>query len=395
MIIEVAINDLKLGQYVLDIVDQTGTYQLKGPGHVKSQAIIDHLAKHGVQSLLIDTRKSLTIKSEESGDIQFTRPEQTDTYIEPLAFEISQAKALFSHSKQIQQQVLRNIINDVDVDLAPVKEITDDTVEAVFKNPDALACVLNIRFKDDYLLEHAVSVSVLMTIFCRHLGIEKRLTQELAIGAFLHDVGKVKIPDEILNKPGKLTPEEFVIMQSHVEHSMAIINNIAGISEISLEVAALHHEKLNGNGYPYQLIADDISMYGRMITICDIFDALTTNRVYKSGYCHVKAFNILRKLAQDGELDLPLVDQFIRCMGVYPIGSLVELNSNRLAIVEARTDDPIRPKVRSFYDTDHRHYTMAEDIDLSSVEGITIKSVRADDFNLEMNKIVEFLMLQG
>ena len=106
MIIEVAINDLKLGQYVLDIVDQTGTYQLKGPGHVKSQAIIDHLAKHGVQSLLIDTRKSLTIKNEESGDIQFTRPEQTDTYIEPLAFEISQAKALFSHSKQIQQQVI-------------------------------------------------------------------------------------------------------------------------------------------------------------------------------------------------------------------------------------------------------------------------------------------------
>ncbi|REL28187.1 HD-GYP domain-containing protein [Thalassotalea euphylliae] len=395
MIIEVAISDLKLGQYVLDIVDQTGTYQLKGPGHVKSQAIIDHLAKHGVLSLLIDTRKSLTIKNEKSGDIQFTRPEQTDTYIAPLAFEISQAKALFSHSKHIQQQVLRNILNDVDVDLAPVKEVADDTVNAVFKNPDALACVLNIRFKDDYLLEHAVSVSVLMTIFCRHLGIEKRLTKELAIGAFLHDVGKIKIPDEILNKPGKLTPEEFVIMQSHVEHSVEIINNITGISDISLEVAALHHEKLNGNGYPYQLVADDISLYGRMITICDIFDALTANRVYKAGYCHVKAFNILRKLAQDGELDLPLVDQFIRCMGVYPIGSLVELNANRLAIVEARTDDPIRPKVRSFYDIDHRHYTMAEDIDLSSVEGVTIKSVRADDFNLEMNKIVEFLMLQG
>ncbi|WP_448553252.1 HD-GYP domain-containing protein [Thalassotalea montiporae] len=395
MIIEVGITKIKLGQYIVDIVEQTGTYQLKGPGHVKSQAIIDHLANHGVSSVLIDTSKSLVIKNSDNGDIQFTRPEQTDTYIEPLAFEISQAKALFSHSKSIQRQMLRNIMNDIDVDLAPVKEVTDDAVEAVFKNPDALACVLNIRIKDDYLLEHAVSVSILMTIFCRHLGIEKRLAKEVAIGAFLHDVGKVKIPDEILNKPAKLTPEEFAVMQTHVQHSIDIINNIAGISDLSMEVAALHHEKLNGSGYPYQLAADDISMYGRMITICDIFDALTANRVYKAGYCHIKAFNILRKLAKDGELDQILVDQFIRCMGVYPIGSLVELNANRLAIVEARTDDPTRPKVRSFYDIDHRHYTMAEDIDLSNTEGIVIKSVRADDFNLEMNKIVEFLMLQG
>ena len=236
----------------------------------------------------------------------------------------------------------------------------------------------------------------MITIFAKHLDIDKSIIEDLAVGAFLHDVGKIKVPDEILHKPSRLTDEEFTIMKSHASHSIDIISNAVGISDISLEVAALHHEKLNGVGYPYQLKADEISLYGRMISICDIFDALTADRVYKEGYCHVKAFNILRKLAEQGELEPALVDQFIRCMGVYPVGSLVELSSHRLAIVEQRnTKDPIRPKVRSFYDVDYRHYTMAQDIDLSSNNEFIVKSVRANEFNLDMNRIVEFLMMQG
>ena len=112
-------------------------------------------------------------------------------------------------------------------------------------------------------------------------------TKELSIGAFLHDVGKIKIPDKILNKPGKLTVNEFEIMKTHVLHSVNIINKIPEISKLSLEVAALHHEKLDSSGYPMGLAGDKISQYGRMITICDIFDALTANRVYKDGMAQV------------------------------------------------------------------------------------------------------------
>jgi HD-GYP domain-containing protein (c-di-GMP phosphodiesterase class II) len=282
------------------------------------------------------------------------------------------------------------------LDLAPVVEITDKTIEAIFKNPDALACIINIRAKDEYLLEHSVSVAILMTIFSRHLHIDKQIIHHLAVGAFLHDVGKIMIPDEILNKPGKLSTDEFEIMKTHVKHSIDIISGTAEISELSLEVAALHHEKLNGSGYPYRIENQDISQYGRMVTICDIFDALTANRVYKDGYCHIKAFNILRKLAKEGQLDLSLVDQFIKCMGVYPVGSLVELNSNRLAIVEGRNqDDPVKPRVRSFFNVEHNHYVMAKDIDLSRDKDFIVKGVRADDFDLDMNKIVEFLLMQG
>ena len=204
------------------------------------------------------------------------------------------------------------------------------------------------------------------------------------------------IPDKILNKPGKLTAAEFSIMKTHVNHSIDIINKTPNISEISLEVAALHHEKLNGQGYPYQIKADEISLYGRMITICDIFDALTADRVYKEGYPHIKAFNIMLKLAQDQHLDTELVNKFIKCMGVYPVGSLVELNSHKLAIVEGRNqDNPVKPKVRSFYSVEHHHYVMTEDVDLSNDKDFIIKGVRANDFDLDMNKIVEFLLMQG
>jgi HD-GYP domain-containing protein (c-di-GMP phosphodiesterase class II) len=185
-------------------------------------------------------------------------------------------------------------------------------------------------------------------------------------------------------------------MKSHVNHSIKIIESTPGISELSLEVAALHHEKLDGTGYPYNIPKEKITKYGRMIAICDIFDALTANRCYKEGYSHIKAFSILRGLAQKEHLDQRLVDLFIKCMGIYPVGSLVELSSNKLAIVESRNDgDPINPNVRSFYNSLDGRYVMAEDINLSDNEDFIIRGVRADDFDLDMNKIIEFLLMEG
>lgn len=402
MIVEKKITELQIGHYVVDIVEQKGSYVLTGAGNIKTQQVIDALKGKGVASLLVDTSKSLVVaKKHDDGSIEFSSDtteasSEKDNSPSTLIPEITKAKEIFKESKNIQRQVFSDALNGREIDLAPVKQVTNKAIKAIFKNPDALACVLNIRIKDEYLLEHSVSVSVLITIFARHLKIDPQIIQQLTIGAFLHDVGKIKIPDKVLNKPGKLTDVEFTVMKSHVNHSINIIENTTGISELSLEVAALHHEKLDGSGYPYKIKANDISLYGRMITICDIFDALTADRVYKKGYSHIKAFNILRHLATQGTLDLALVDKFIQCIGVYPVGSLVELNSNRLAIVEGRnSDDPIRPKVRSFYDVNYEHYTMAEDIDLSKDDDFIIKGVRANEFNLDMNKIVEFLMMQG
>lgn len=255
--------------------------------------------------------------------------------------------------------------------------------------------MLNLRNKDEYLLEHSVAVSVLITIFAFYLGIDKGVVRKLAVGAFLHDVGKIKVPDAILNKPGKLTDAEFEVMKTHASHSIEIIKKTPGIDPLSLEVATLHHEQLSGNGYPNGV--KEISLYGRMIAICDIFDALTSTRCYKKGMAQVKAFGILRNLAQTNHLDSELVDKFIRCMGVYPVGALVQLESNRLAIVEEQNpDDPTHPKVMTFYSLGDKGFEVEEQIDLAKSDTQKIvKCVRADDFDLDMAQIMEYLAHQG
>lgn len=185
-------------------------------------------------------------------------------------------------------------------------------------------------------------------------------------------------------------------MKTHANNSIDIIKATPGISELSLEVAALHHEKLDGRGYPFQVKAEDISRYGRMIAICDIFDALSATRVYKKGYTHAKSFAILRELAKDGQLDAVLVDQFIKCVGVFPVGALVQLESNRLALVKARNDkNPTKPHVNSFYSLQLKKVVDKKEIDLSSDEDTIIKGVRPEEFDLNMDEILEMLLLEG
>ena len=383
---EIDISELHVGQYVVDIIKQENQFTLTQPGHIKNELVIKNMLVKGVQSLLIDTSKTKRVRENS----------KKKNNKSPIIMDVYKAKEIFNQSKIIQKKIFSDAQNGKPLDLNPVEEVTDKAIEEIFKNPDALACVINIRNADEYLLEHSVSVSVLITIFAHFLKIEKSIVQQLSVGAFLHDVGKIMVPDKILNKPGKLTEDEFTIMKTHVNHSIDIIERTPEISELSLEVTALHHEKLDGQGYPFNIAGDNISTYGRMISICDIFDALTANRCYKSGYSHIKAFSILRSLAESNHLDQRLVNLFIRCMGVYPVGSLVELNSNKLAIVEQRNiEDPTNPKVRSFYNAKQNNYVMTEDIDLAKNKDFIVKGVRADDFNLDMNKIIEFLLMEG
>jgi len=389
MIVELSIFDLCVGMYLIDISAPQGKFHLVKPGWVESKKTIASLKSRGVAYVLIDTSKQKISADSVSGVSNLER-----VFFEQ---EIVKAKAVFDESKRMQKKVFHDAENGVPLDLQPVRKVTDEAINLIFNNPDALACVINIRHKNEYLLEHSVAVSVLLTIFSFYMKIEIETVRELAIGAFLHDVGKIKTPDKILNKPGKLTDEEFDIMKMHATHSINIVKMTPGISALSLEVVRLHHEKLNGEGYPSGVIAEEISRYGRMISICDIFDALTSNRCYKQGYSQVKAFTILRALAQNNHLDALLVDTFIKCMGVYPVGALVQLDSNRLAIVERQNcQDPIHPSVKPFYCLQPKHFEAAKGIDLSvSTDEHIVKCVRADDFDLDMDLIIEFLAHEG
>ena len=396
MIVEKDIARVSIGSYVVGIAKQHGDNVIKKQGWVRDLKSIEALIDLGVERVLVDTSKALEEKTEAAQTTEPLTPKPVPRK-KTFAESMGKAKQVFQQSKDIQRKVLDDIINGRDFDIQPVAEITNETTELVFENPDALACIINIREKDEYLLEHSTSVAILISIFSRFLKLNIETTKEIAIGAFLHDVGKIMIEDEILNKPGKLTVNEFEVMKGHVNHSIRIIEESQNLSPLSLEVAAQHHEKLNGGGYPNGLSDKEISKFGRMIAICDIFDALTANRVYKDGMAHVKAFSILLSMANKGELDESLVSSFIKCMGVYPVGSLVKLNSEQLAVVEtSNKKDPIRPRVKVFYSTKQSHFLKAKDVDLSDDEQKHIeKGVRAQDFDLDMNKILEFLMFEG
>ena len=393
MIVELNVSELAVGMYVVEITEPKNKFHLAEQGWIAKQQVIDGFKRKGVEKLLVDTSKRRLAATEVTQSAAPKPPQRPSGFKQQL----TQAKRLFEESKAIQARLFDDAKNGVPLSLEPVKSVTEQSISAIFENPDALACVINIRHKDQYLLEHSVAVSVLITIFACYLKIDKAIVHELAIGAFLHDVGKIMTPPAILDKPGKLTADEFEVMKTHANHSIRIIEATPNITPLSLEVAKLHHEKLNGKGYPYGVRAKHISLYGRMIAICDIFDALTANRCYKPGYPQVKAFSILRALGENKELDAELVDHFIKCMGVYPVGSLVQLESNRLAIVESHNrQDPIRPKVKPFYNLNPNHFEVSANIDLAAMrDDLIVKNVRADDFDLNMDEIIEFLSHQG
>ncbi len=389
MLIEKDLSELTIGHYVVKIIAQEGKYSLTNAGHIKSEAVIKHLKSKNVYRVLIDDSKTKTLPSTN------VNPDEDGSTVINIE-ELKEAELILNESKSIQKKLFSDALSGSSLDLSPVVEVTNKSIDAIFNSPDSLACMLNIREKDEYLLEHSIAVSVYITLFSRYLGLGRDIIEQLSVGAFLHDIGKIKIPDEILNKPSKLTDDEFTIMKTHANYSIDIIKATPGISSLSLEVAALHHEKLNGTGYPFNVAGEDISQYGRMIAICDIFDALTATRVYKEGFPHSKAFAILRELAKQEQLDSDLVDHFIKCVGVFPVGSLVQLKSNKLALVKHRNDkDPINPHVHSFYNIKLNHFLDKQEIDLSASDDSIIKGVRAEEFDLDMTQIIEMLFLEG
>lgn len=395
MIIEIKLSELVVGHYVVEIKQQDKAFKLTSSSHIKSTAVITKLKNKGIKTVLIDDEKTIVTEVDiKQASIEISAEHLSPNELTPEKLRV--AREIFNESKAIQQKIFSDAKNGCDLDLTSISAVNNKSVDAIFNNPDSLACIVNIRKKDEYLLEHSISVSIYLSIFSNYLNIDKATAYEMSIGAFLHDVGKIMVPSDILNKPGKLTDNEFFIMKTHANHSADIIKNTTGISNLSYEVAAFHHEKLDGTGYPFQLKADKLSKYCRMMNICDIFDALTANRCYKEGFSRFKAFTILRSLAEkDHHLDSELVEHFIKAIGAYPIGSLVQLSSKKIAIVERKNKvDSMRPGVRSFFNCDNNQYQSTEEIDLSLSEDFIVKGVKASDYDLDMEEILDILIKQ-
>jgi HD-GYP domain-containing protein (c-di-GMP phosphodiesterase class II) len=371
-VIKIPVNRLALGMFVTGIDNAKGALSITNPGQIKTQDAINKLLKSGIKSVWVDVERSA-----DNCGLKKTSAESSEpTKGNPLARKAkpsrdskqAQVKVILNEAKNLVRKVLSETYEGKAVEVAPFEEIAEKMIESVMDDADAMKCISALRTKDAYLLEHSVNVAFLLVTFGKHLGLDKTMLKQMAVGGILHDIGKIKVDNEILHKPGKLTPEEFEHIKLHQVYAVEIMEQTQGLAQVSKDVCLMHHEKLDGRGYPKGLKGDEIPLHGRMSCIVDIFDALTATRCYKEAMSPAAAFKILMSLTPF-HLDQALVYEFIRCVGIYPVGSLVQLSDERIGIVwEAKDRDALHPVVKCFYSLKHKRYTEVTMVDLRKAE---------------------------
>ncbi|MBR9790135.1 MAG: HD-GYP domain-containing protein [Gammaproteobacteria bacterium] len=379
----IAIDQLEVGMYVLQIAEQkAGTVQIKTRGRVTSQAIIDQLKHKGIKRLIIDTDLSSHAAKPKASE---QRQPELDTRV-PLAAELVKAESLYQQGIVLQKSLYDAVQEGTPFDDFVPAEFARALVGSLDRNPDALLLLSRICEKDTYLLEHSLNVGILSAHFARSLGMSQPEIEAAAYSGLLHDLGKIKIPDEILHKPGRLTEDEMDVMKKHVEYGVEFLSAMK-LDPGLIKVVSEHHERLDGLGYPYRLSGEEISYNGRILAITDMYDALTADRCYKAGMPSQKALQILMKDSET-KLDATLLQQFIKCMGIYPLGSLVELSNQRVAMVMHQNEhQPLRPVVKTFYSISGGHYITPKDVDLSKDLQINIvKAVTPAQYNIDINR---------
>ncbi|SFR80954.1 HD-GYP domain, c-di-GMP phosphodiesterase class II (or its inactivated variant) [Marinobacter daqiaonensis] len=401
MIKRIPLSALRVGMYISDLNnDWIPHNNNRRKGFIRNEETLEKIGRLGVQTVYIDTSRGLDSPEgvpataiDQANEERLSRVAEEPP--EPfrraaMSEEMDAAIAIHQQAQGLVGNVMQNVKLGKAIDLAPVHELAASLQGSIFRNHNALACLGRIREKDNYLLEHSVNLSVLMSIFGKSVGHSNDVLHQTIVGALLHDIGKILTPDNVLHKPGRLTAEEFEVMKQHAAHSHSILATTHGIGELSVLTAAEHHERMDGTGYPKGLKGEEISVYGRMVAIADVYDAITSDRVYHKGMTPTQGLKKLLEWSGD-HLDPKLVRQFIRCLGMYPVGSMVLLESGRLGVVvEGNEDDQRLPVVRVMYHTRFRMPITVETIDLSKpgVQDRILRAVDPDDYRLDTRRFL-------
>ncbi|GAA4503043.1 HD-GYP domain-containing protein [Pseudaeromonas paramecii] len=355
---------LQPGMFVTRILQQQGDTRLSQSGLVGNQGQIRQMAQLGVLVVEVDLARSKQVSQAQAQPAPSTPPARNKPNL-TKAQHRERVRRLYQEAKGLQGKLFDQLKAGEPIAMAPLEAMADELVDSIFEHNDALMCLSRIREKDSYLMEHSLNVGIHLANFGRHLGLPRQVLKELAIGGMLHDTGKILIPDAVLHKPGRLTEDEFAIMQTHVRLGQQILDASPGFSPIMRSVLSGHHERLDGQGYPAGLTAEALDQYARMASVVDVYDALTADRCYKPGMPASQALRILLQGA-GSQFDSQLVAQFIKCLGIYPVGSLVKLDSGRLALVMERNDKtPLQPLVKILYSTKSSAYLEVRLLDLS------------------------------
>jgi len=315
------------------------------------------LQSSNIRDIWIDTNKGKDIDEPEKVNIDaslLVKVSQPDSCTEHSAcFEEE-----LENARRIQTKaatVVTSMFNEVRMGNALQTEnaipLANEIYLSVVRNPSALISLTRLKTKDDYTYMHSVAVCALMIALGRKMGVDEDTVKSLGMAGLLHDVGKMVIPDLILNKPGKLTDEEFGLIKSHPERGWEMLKESEDVDDIARDVCLHHHERVDGTGYPEKLTGDNLSLFAKMGAVCDVYDAITSNRSYKDGWSPAES---IRKMAswKNGHFDEKVFNAFVSTVGIYPAGTLIKLSSGRLGVVTDQSNQGLlKPIVKVFYST--------------------------------------------
>lgn len=372
-------SQLKVGMYIHNLSCDWMTHPfVRNRLLIKTEDEIRKIVDAGIHDVVIDCSRGLDV--DHAPTVEETRIRTEAAIVEiaeapvpvartTMAEELKRATLIRHQAAGLVRTVMQDARLGKAIEIDRVGPVVEDITASILRNPGALLGLLRIKTKDDYTFLHSVSVCTLLVAFCRARGLDATTTYQAGLGGLVHDTGKALVPDEILNKPGRLTEEEFAIIRKHPQDGYDILKKTPGIGQIPLDITLHHHERYDGSGYPARQAAGGISELAQMAAIVDVYDAITADRCYHKG---MAAADALRKLYEWSKFHFnpQFVQEFMRCVGIYPVGTMVLLESGRLGVVvEAHETNLLAPKVNVFFHTKRDTYIKPETVDLSRALG--------------------------
>lgn len=375
MLKRIPVEQLRLGMHIhefcgswMDHPFWRGAFLLDNPKDLKT------IRATGIREVWIDTAKGLDVEGGKAEHEIVAEVENTlvqaDTHSgyaqrADIVQEAARAVRVCAKSKQAVTSMFQEARMGKALKADEALPIVEEIATSVMRNPGALISLARLKDKDDYTYMHSVAVCALMVSLARQLGLNDAQVRQAGLAGLLHDVGKMMIPLDILNKPGKLTDAEFETVKSHPVEGHRMLLEGSGIGDIALDVCLHHHEKVDGSGYPERLTSEQISLYAKMGAVCDVYDAITSNRPYKPGW---EPADSIRKMAEwsKGHFEQRIFEAFVRSVGIYPIGSLVRLQSGHLGVVVEQSEASLLvPRVKVFFSIKSDSRIAPELLDLS------------------------------